>query len=258
MKIYSVLLIVFGIMLCCCVACGPRKFKKYECTISGTVYGTKETKKPMQGCWVYMEDETYDETTYGMSFFWHPYSQKTNEQGQFSFDIKSGGMTCWFRIMGTYDRKGDSIVNVPLDCDSIYFENFCYVAYASKKAIFSQMQDIDIHIVEDAMLQVSPATFTNKQEVTITLPQHERVGIGSISICHIKRNPDTIHSLYGNKVYTNEWDKPFMGTSITTTIPFPDNIEEGQYVLLVVTNQQSYYAPANREVYSRIVELRNE
>ena len=237
-------------LICLCTSCGPREYKRYDCTISGTVHLSKDNPIPLANHFVLLHDLTYDETTYGVSYFNASYSQRTNSDGYFCFDIKSGGMYAKIDISCSYDPRADTIVDDYKGryYDSIYFEYLVCEHQAWKKDVLSKMEDVNIYLKDQGRMQVYPLSFTNTDTVTIIVPDHE-TQIRYISIDSLNRYDSThLYTPYKELLFSMQPEDMDV-TTIRAVMAFPDSIQEGRYVLTV----RCY-----KNIYSRIIELRNK
>ncbi len=174
-KILFRLLSIFICVVFC--SCGPREYKKYKYTISGTIYADRQTKKPLQNWNVGITDLRYNEYTYGTSTLADEYYIHTDENGYFSLELNSSKIYVEVSTSAAYDIRADSIVtdsvmiakrlyNQFYGEDSCFFEARKFYDRAYDKDI-ERFENMEIYLAEYPSLVIEPKSFNKKQLITV-------------------------------------------------------------------------------------------
>ena len=158
-------------------SCGPREYKKYKYTISGTIYADRQTKKPLPNWCVGITDLRYNEYTYGTSTLDDKYYIHTDENGFFSLELNSSRIYVEVATSAAYDIRADSIVtdsvmiakrryNQFYGEDSCFFEARKFYDRAYDKDI-ERLENIEIYLAEYPSLVIEPKSFNRKQVISV-------------------------------------------------------------------------------------------
>ncbi len=159
------------------ISCGPRDYKKYNYTISGTIYADRQTKKPLSNLCVDIIDLRYNEYTYGTSTLADEYYIHTDENGYFSLELNSSKIYTEISAAALYDVRADSIVtdsvmlakrkyNLFLGEDSCFCETREFFDCACEKDI-DRLENLEIYLAEYPSLVIEPKSFTRKQVIHV-------------------------------------------------------------------------------------------
>lgn len=238
--------------------------KKYNCTISGTIYSNRESKEPISNLAIYITDTETDTLSYGMSYLDREYTTYTDENGHFSIDISSEKIhteiyaSTRINIDGTPYTK-----DYYCDTDSSLCQSYVFHIEASKYRA-SKFKDLQIYMSEEGHVSVEPCQFTRNQAIEITLPY----GVQKFYNYRLKEvvateTEEYIYpcSLSHKVVYcpSASEDNPISYTNepIRIDLAIPDSIPAGIYSL-VATVQNGWGVVSSSARWDCIIELIDE
>ncbi len=233
------------LILTCVVfcSCGPRSYKKYKYTISGTIYADRQTKKPLPNKTVGITDVRYNEYTYGTSTLSDKHYVRTDENGYFSLELNSSKIYVEVSTSAAYDIRADSIVtdSVMLDKrrynlffgeDSCFLETRKFYDHAYEKDI-NRLENMEIYLDEYPSLVIEPKSFTRKQVISVR-NDNGLVYVNGYSMRALSRKDSLSPYFYAcDETYRNSvrYNGPF-----EIQLDIPDSVPAGYYYFKIYGN----------------------
>lgn len=185
--------LLFLLLVAILAACGPMEHKRYDYTVSGTIYTDRETKMPVANWAMNVVDFRYSDVTVGASLEQAYQRAWTDENGHFSMDIHGGLLLTQLYTSAWYDVRDGSIWNNWSHLkkgDEVFLETRDYYSATRKKDIYN-LTDMEIYLAEEGIMGVEPLAFRRNDEITITLPEYAYT-VEMFSLHKLAYHPDTV------------------------------------------------------------------
>ena len=261
--------LLFLLLVAMLAACGPMEHKRYDYTVSGTIYTDRETKTPVANWLVDVDDYRYSDVTVGASLDHDYFVQRTDENGVFCFNIKGGKISTTIQTGALYDVKGDSIVTYNGERQvgkTLYYETRQFYKKVFKNDVY-QLHDLEIYLKECDKMEVSSLRIKRNQDLVITLPDYvldvrdiglstlERYPIDSIFFCPIigRDYEDAKIMSYGRKMVYYYENQNRNTNTVQWTLTLSDTIPAGYYEMDANVFTTSSLSEPFR--FSRIVQI---